>query len=337
MPKKDQPGPSRTRIGTIRHKKSSSTSSLAAFPKVLPKAVSVPTVNWGDDVLEKQKHRLSAFAPPFLQNPLKVDREGEFVIAPLLSPRPRQPIATLDPQQVLRTSLPPEVSAWSKGPPASVLIRSTDDRKDGKMLLSRKLNIDEVPPPVVPKLAEPPKLSVWARGPPKGVKKVTIAENDLPKAPASASLLAPPQSAVSLFGTESDPATPWDPALRREKNENAAQAAQVLPNLEYAGIALDIPPPFFPASDSQAPFHTPAYPWGMPMSPMSGSGHDVLLPSIPGGLGVMWTPAGWAVQDAAMKHSLRAAEVKAIRGNPVRNKAKSYYKGWQRRSPKGVG
>jgi hypothetical protein len=45
------------------------------------------------------------------------------------------------------------------------------------------------------------------------------------------------------------------------------------------------------------------------MSPvvLSGAGNEG-IPQIQGGLGVMWTPAGWAVQDAAMKMALFNAE-----------------------------
>ena len=136
---------------------------------------------------------------------------------------------------------------------------------------------------------EPKPENAWAKPLPATLKRVTISE------PVDRTQLAVPFSAVSLR-TESDPATPWDPAMRASK--------------------------LSPVTPPETPF--PSYPWGMPMSPSS-FGKDDPLGMIPGGPGVMWTPSGWAVQDAAMKHSLRAVEVKNKYDKPV-SKGKSYYR-----------
>jgi len=166
--------------------------------------------------------------------------------------------------------------------------------------------------------APPIKTSAWAKGPPIALKKVSIVEPST--VPSPSAHLAPPASAVSMFGTESDPATPWDPAMRRKFEPD-------LPEASYE--SLHTPPSPFPSPPSytHGPWGPASYPWGMPMSPISPLDETDPLSMIPGGPGVIWTPAGWAVQDAAMKHSLRAAEIKARMENAnTRAKAKSYYK-----------
>lgn len=153
---------------------------------------------------------------------------------------------------------------------------------------------------------------------------MTIAEVDhWSQLPISASHLAPPQSAISLFDTESDPATPWDPAIRRKKVIEAAQAEAFK---EYSDVVFGVPPAFASPIDYPAPVYAPMYPWGMPMSPAPLPGYDAVMPVTPGGLGVMWTPAGWAIQDAAMKHSQRAAESRTLHGAASKRKPKGYYK-----------
>lgn len=165
----------------------------------------------------------------------------------------------------------------------------------------------------------PQKSSAWAKGPPLALKKVSIVEPTADPA-ATRTHLAPPVSAISLFGTESDPATPWDPAMRRKFEEEG-------PDPEYSDSVFTPPSPFpSPPVDSRPPaWQTPSYPWGMPMSPTSPLSDLDPMSNIPGGPGVMWTPAGWAVQDAAMKHSLRAAEIKA-KNEYTKARGKSYYK-----------
>ena len=180
-----------------------------------------------------------------------------------------------------------------------------------------------VPEPVgAPALFKPKtpplKSSAWVKGPPISLKKVSIVEPSSALSPSTH--LAPPASAVSMFGTESDPATPWDPALRRNFEAD-------IPETSYESLFTP-PSPFLSPPSSQHGLWGPvSYPWGMPMSPVSPLDERDPLSMIPGGPGVMWTPAGWAVQDAAMKHSLRAAEIKARMDNAhTRAKAKSYYK-----------
>ena len=147
-----------------------------------------------------------------------------------------------------------------------------------------------------------PKSSAWSKGPPKSLKKVTI-HTEVPETPTG---LRPPPTAFSLFGTDSDPATPWDPAVRFQKAKEAETIEPVNP--EYSSSVFEAPPAF--PSPGEWGLVAPTYPWGMPMSPVFPPGSQADVPKIPGGLGVMWTPAGWAVQDAAMKSSLRFAELK---------------------------
>ena len=151
-----------------------------------------------------------------------------------------------------------------------------------------------------PTVPRPSNISAWAKGPLLALKKVVIAEPH----PSPTNQLAQPFSATSIYGTESDPATPWDPVVRRRLEGHDDQ----------------IP------TGQNPPWTTPTYPWGMPMSPTTSTGQDESLAKIPGGPGVMWTPSGWAVQDAAMKNSLRAAEVKMKDQHARTRKGKSYYK-----------
>lgn len=101
-------------------------------------------------------------------------------------------------------------------------------------------------------------------------------------------------------------------------------------NHDYDSTIVTPPEPFsaLPLVDAQHPWSSLGYPWGIPMSPSSPLGTDDPLAAIPGGPGVMWTPAGWAVQDAAMKLSLRAAQVKA-KNEKAHVRGKSYYKSEQ--------
>jgi hypothetical protein len=46
----------------------------------------------------------------------------------------------------------------------------------------------------------------------------------------------------------------------------------------------------------------------------------------------MWTPAGWAVQDAAMKHALKSQELKTLYPNHKKRGVKTYYKSESHRS-----
>ncbi len=149
------------------------------------------------------------------------------------------------------------------------------------------------------------------------LKKVSIIEPE--RRLESPSHLTVPLSGISRFGTESDPATPWDPAMQRYVEEEQ-------PRPEYGQAVFTPPSPYGSSPEHLAPWTTPSYPWGMPMSPSTPLDKADPLASIPGGPGVMWTPAGWAVQDAAMKISLKAAEVHVKSGGQTKSKAKSYYK-----------
>lgn len=263
--------------------KRNSISALSAWTKALPRTVLVPSVKVNDHALDKQAKTLSAFAPPFLQEPIQVDNKGELVKEALV-PQPTD-------------------------------IENT---------------------PLVPIPTEPAIKSAWAKGPPPALKKIQVVTADNkagPKTPLSSSHLKPPTSAVSMFGTESDPATPWDPALRAKRFLDAEEGPHRSIPGDYNSVNGNptiITPPLYP-SPSEFPAFDPyisAYPWGMPMNPMPLPGYatDDSILSIPGGPGVMWTPAGWAVQDIAMKNALRGAEVKSRDVRAKSKKAKTYYK-----------
>lgn len=205
--------------------------------------------------------------------------------------------------------------------------------------------------PMAVTTSAPPKSNAWSKGPPalikkvRSLKKVTIADighkrnlnvnlNAPLKTPTSAGSLAVPMSVMSLW-TESDPATPFDPMTHRKKMLEIEKEAKenghskAISKSSLGNLAFDCSPApsqVFNPPESFLPF-TPAYPWGMPMSPVSlGAYQDSLAPDFEGGLGVIWTPIGWAVQDAAMKQALRGAEVKLKFENTKRRKPKSYYR-----------
>lgn len=179
----------------------------------------------------------------------------------------------------------------------------------------------------LPSLNTKPRSSAWTKGSPKTLKKVLIDADFVLGSPFKplSQHLGPPDSAMSLL-TESDPATPWDPVLLRKKQEEAQADDAAHP--EYSGPTAGAPPPDQPLS---APAHMSmwqpmAYPWGMPMTPQAGPDSQQPITHYPGGPGVMWTPAGWAVQDAAMKLALRTAEREAL-GRPVKPRPpKSYFR-----------
>lgn len=138
----------------------------------------------------------------------------------------------------------------------------------------------------------------------KPVKQVTILE---PTSDHASCHLEPP-SAFSAFGTESDPATPWDPALQARKMADVEDETHVT------------------RAAAPAVFQNPAYPWGMPMSPLAPGpelvpeyawdavGKDTSFASLTGS--AVWTPAGWTVPDAAAQYPKASS----------RRHPKSYYR-----------
>ena len=366
--------------GNRKEESASAPTQLApkqhrAWLRAVPNNILVPSVKVDAGQFEKIKPPLSAFAPPFQQRAVVVDSNGD--------------------------------------------LRPTD-------------TIPEDPESTAPRETEASK-SAWSRGSRPSLKSLTLKK--ISNSNLSSGKLAPPPSAVSIFGTESDPATPWDPALRQQqinamrqtawdpalplpprtshewpsvaqaserkkgdetvqspRDSAAPESKQVHP--EYAGslfvpptpLATPLHPPMVPpyyhgpyveptqgawpypqnaAANASPPgdvqgvaWYPPPpvmYPWGMPMSPIlppqpvqesqakpkgqakdrgrgrnhrRGMSTPADLLKLPGGLGVMWTPAGWAVQDAAMKLDLRLAEMK-LAGETVEasgKEKKSYYK-----------
>ena len=413
-----------------------------AWLRAIPKAILVPSVKIDSHLFEKVKEggtSLSAFAPPFSQRPVEVNEKGDLV--------------DVD-------------SAINPG---------VEIAQEPKTLLKPALPINTVTS-AIPKSEHTAKRSAWSKGPPaslKALKKVSIA--NLSASSAGSHLEALP-SAYSMFGTESDPATPWDPALRQQQTNivqasprsawnsvpspetRSGQLGRAWPSLdqakapkggkvpvegeysratsttdisqvgmevhpEYAEAIFTLPTPLATpvhppmmqpytstpddgsyvhdtytnkpgASESYEVLDVPTvwypppmYPWGMPMDPIQPTylpneppvrpqmnaqrrqtvetkpeparpihrrgvssppesqshsnnrfsasvgvgGSDRLPIHIPGGLGVMWTPAGWAVQDAAMKLDLRLAEMRwrfpeANAHDVGMDPKKSYYK-----------
>ncbi|KAK4687893.1 agmatinase, partial [Tremellales sp. Uapishka_1] len=249
-----------------------------------------------------------------------------------------------------RASLPVSaLSAWAKALPRSILepdvkiIPSVLDRQAEQLsafappFSDSRVQVDSTGRLVLepPAVTTPPVKSAWSKGPPLNVKKVVIedaAKSLVPPEPAS----APPATATSLFGTESDPATPWDPAVRYHKqlelkSRTPSPIPPPPPTAPVSQVSHEIPmapqtaPPYPSQSDpNNEPYfgeYPPTYPWGMPMSPPP----LPMYQQFPGGPGVLWTPAGWAVQDAAMKIGLKnvATKTRHPQANP---KAKNYFR-----------
>jgi hypothetical protein len=270
-----------------------------AWKKPLPSSIrSIKPVVEKLDAGERQVNGLSAFAPPFMaQGPVSVDNSGALVMP---------------------VTVPSIV-------PAPVVIAPAIHSNGSKSVVS-------------------PTVSAWKKNVPPALKKVSIAEpTDVPtssiKEPLSASHLAPPVSAISYFGTESDPATPWDPALIKSFNQqmedeleqerkDQIEVRHHEQHPEYSTAHGYVSP--YPASPlGISPPGPNFYPWGIPMNPIlppSLKGVPDGFAGIPGGPGVMWTPAGWAVQDAAMKLSLRKAEISTKHKEVKVKNPKSYYK-----------
>lgn len=224
------------------------------------------------------------------------------------------------------------VSAWARGPPRfGKPLRSADGLSAFAAPYSSKpLAVDpkgEVvdaslvpPPPVIVSAAKA--QSVWNRGPPHCAPKtpaskprvhhITIVpadevdagaqEVEMPIPTPSHAHLMPPISAWTVNSTDSDPAAPWDPAIL---------ARGPRPDTETdVGMA-----------------YVPTYPWGVPMHPAVPSYPDQHgLMYLPKDHDVLWTPKGWAVQDAGMKRAMSFAEMNS--GKPHRNRraGKNYYR-----------
>nr|XP_018264511.1 uncharacterized protein I303_02680 [Kwoniella dejecticola CBS 10117]OBR86669.1 hypothetical protein I303_02680 [Kwoniella dejecticola CBS 10117] len=307
----------------LTHRKSASlSSSLTAWTKALPKAILVPSVKVDPQVLKKNEGGLSAFAPPFLKDPVSVDETGILIAA-------RSENRASEARSTHVTTTPPAVASE----PLAV--------------------------PMQPTVTAPPKTTAWSKGPPPSLRKVASIKR-IPRGPAhDAPLTAlgtgmgqhlmPPVSAISMFGTDSDPASPFDPVSHRRRLQELEDSLRDLPKsnlsnpnqFQYMQYESNVPTQTFPSTPLQfdistgtghdlrgndTVFSATTYPWGMPMAPLPGQ-NDPSVPAIPGGLGVIWTPAGWAVQDAAMKNALRSAEVKARYGSETRRRtAKNYFR-----------
>ncbi|OXG71032.1 hypothetical protein C348_06909 [Cryptococcus neoformans Gb118] len=292
-------------------------NSFSVSSKAGHKDLLIPSVRVDADVIDKSRSGgLPAFASRFSQTPVRVEPPREIVAAPTpkrkVSPAGSAtlkahtpPVPTSEPVSLpmaVATSAPPKSNAWFKGPPVPIK----------KIRSLKKVTIADM-----------------------GHKRDLSVSLDAPlKTPTSAGALAIPLSAMSLW-TESDPSTPFDPMTHRKRmleiEEEAKKSGhiKVMPKSSLVNLAFDsspAPSQVFTPSESFLPFTAPAYPWGMPMSPISlGAYQNPLIPDIKGGLGVIWTPTGWAVQDAAMKQTLRSPEIKQKFENE-KKRPKSYYR-----------
>ncbi|KAK8861389.1 hypothetical protein IAR55_002208 [Kwoniella newhampshirensis] len=305
----------------LTHRKSSSLGSpSSAWTRALTKSTFSSSIEIPYTFPNGNDGRLSAFAPPFL------------------------------PSRVEEASSGDHISALPSSIPAKPSIPAAADEKSTAA--------------AVPNIAAPVKSSTWSKGPPLTLRKVaslkqiekleaanTGSEQELTvKTPTMPTHLIPPPSAASTFGSDSDPATPYDPVVLRRKVQQLEEEtrARQYSRSNLSTIAFEAGPPL-PSSPACAmartahpmdgsahasalmqnpmPYNAPTYPWGMPMSPVSPQGYqDPSIPNIPGGLGVMWTPAGWAVQDAAMKNALRSTEAKTKYGDVRRREPKEYFR-----------
>jgi hypothetical protein len=204
----------------------------------------------------------------------------------------------------------PIQSAWRKGPPQARdgLSAFAAPYSSQPVLVDVKGEIQSIeiiaPIPIIE--ANAGSESAWSKGPPLLVKtapapsSATDASSTedsetpsqeieiLPPTPSFAHLM-PPISAWTNYSNESDPAGAWDPA----------QKSPEYPTYQQYDYGYSSP---------QQQTMGAMYPWGIPMTPMPMSGYQSSTPHIPGGPGVLWTPNGWAVQDAAMKKVLGRVE-----------------------------
>jgi hypothetical protein len=205
------------------------------------------------------KDGLSAFAPPYSSKPVLVDNKGDLQHAQLI----RSPIPIIETSEVPKTE-----SAWTKGPPSIVKTEAVADAPTST-----------------------PDAESRAPAPVRSETQEVEIEPPTP----SFSHLNVPASAWTVYSTDSDPAGPWDPAVRHQ--------LPPVPPLPYSQHDFDT---------KHDPTGLGTYPWGMPMMPVPMLGYEVQALQYPGGAGVLWTPNGWAVQDAAMKRALNVVE-KAVK------------------------
>jgi len=204
----------------------------------------------------------------------------------------------------------PIQSAWRKGPPQARdgLSAFAAPYSSQPVLVDVKGEIQpiELTAPAPISDANAGSESAWSKGPPLLVKTAPAPSSStdassteasetpsqeieiLPPTPSFAHLM-PPISAWTNYSNDSDPAGAWDPA----------QKSPEYPTYQQYDFGYGSP--------QQHPMGA-MYPWGIPMTPMPMSGYQSSAPQIPGGPGVLWTPNGWAVQDAAMKKVLGRVE-----------------------------
>lgn len=191
----------------------------------------------------------------------------------------------------------------------------------------KPVEIVQSPTPIVVVVeAKPGSQSAWSKGPPLVVKttpasapSIETSSTEEPETPSqeveilpptpSFAHLMPPISAWTNYSNDSDPADQWDTARQK--------------SLEYPTYR-----PYDYGYHQQPATAMAMYPWGIPMTPPPMRGFQSQAPHIPGGPGVLWTPNGWAVQDAAMKKVLgRVERSSKVSGKGVKpGGVKGYYR-----------
>ncbi|WVN90462.1 uncharacterized protein L203_105698 [Cryptococcus depauperatus CBS 7841] len=204
--------------------------------------------------------------------------------------------------------------------------------------------------PLCPVYSAPPQTNAWADSSSslarqKYLKRTPTKIAEFPKSDLSLDTISrsfehdyhftTPPSALS-FRTEFDHALPFDHANIRNRlrdmeeklDKSMADKSSDHPTLDKSLVeSFAISSRIHSSKDLTCPQFSPPYPWGMPMSPLVANGYqDSNISDIDSSLGVMWTPVGWAVADAAMKNAIRDVENMATHSNAKKRKPKSYYR-----------
>lgn len=231
------------------------------------------------------------------------------------------------------------LSAWARGPPK--FSKATSRSKEALSAFAAPYSFNTVAvdpsgdikeaslvPPLPSLVAAATAKSAWTRGPPHLMMTVatpssspstgttssvpnieygnTTQEVELPIPTPTHAHLMPPISAWTVHSTDSDPAAPWDPAILAQQPQS-----QTINTLLPAG------------------FEVYAYQWGMPLSPVNpGDLHHSVEHHIQRDPGLLWTPSGWAVQDAAMKRAMVTPDTQYLgrKSHRTRRGSKNYYR-----------
>jgi hypothetical protein len=255
-----------------------------------------------------------------LSNPADVYSDEE-----VAEPKPKEPRLPLAEK---RERSAPGFNAWLAKIPKSVYDpkpgaqwstedepESSQDVNDKAALTLKSLNALAVEPAPV----ELNKPSAWTRGPPASVrpkaldlrKKVSdraMHSNPNPLSALKSSTVEPPESASSRNGTDSDPATPWDPAVQYERMQNETDDAETAAyKVAHAGMddhdqtTVSDPPTTFHDSQDFLPTQPAVSDVHSTYAPPSDRSWESYLapPPVIAGVAIVWTAQGWTVQEAS--------------------------------------